>query len=149
IEIGLIEHVPERPRRPRPVVAAAAVDENLLEADLQQPAVHAELDEVLFGVVVIWRHPVRVRSGDRRVVFRKNIARAVDRQVGFLDARDADLADRKYRHVFPRGVVAGLVPATPNLKVWNENNRGGRDKARPRPERELQWTSASGTVAPS
>jgi len=27
------------------------------------------------------------------------------------------------------GVVAGLVPATPNLKVQSEHNRGGRDES--------------------
>src|SRR5258706_14475136 len=101
VELGLIEHVPERPRRPRPVVAAAAVDENLLRPDLHQPAMHAELDEVFLGVVVVWRHPVRMGGSDRGVVFGKNVARAVDRQGGFLDAPDADLADRKYRHGFP------------------------------------------------
>jgi hypothetical protein len=26
------------------------------------------------------------------------------------------------------GVVAGLVPATPNYKAHSNNNRGGRDK---------------------
>jgi len=28
----------------------------------------------------------------------------------------------------PAAVVAGLVPATPNLKAQSKNNRGGRDK---------------------
>jgi len=27
------------------------------------------------------------------------------------------------------GAVAGLVPATPNLKAQSENNQGGRDKS--------------------
>jgi hypothetical protein len=96
IEVGLIEHVPKRPRRPRLVVAATAVDENLLAPDLHEPAVHAKLDEVLFGVVVIWRHPMHVGGGDRGIIFRKNIARTVDRQVGFLDAPDARFAHRKH-----------------------------------------------------
>src|SRR5262249_13473951 len=71
----------------------------------------------------------------RCVIFGKNLARAVDRQIGFLDARDTHLTDREYRHFFPPvcagassigaaldriealdGVVAGLVPATRNLR---------------------------------
>jgi hypothetical protein len=32
------------------------------------------------------------------------------------------------------GVVAGLVPATPNFKAQSKNNRGGRDKPGHDPE---------------
>src|SRR5262245_36872077 len=40
-----VEHIPERARRPRFVVAAARVDQDLLVVDLQQPTVHAQFDE--------------------------------------------------------------------------------------------------------
>ena len=43
-EIRLVEHVPERPARLDLVVAAAAVDQDFLAADLQQPAMHREPD---------------------------------------------------------------------------------------------------------
>ena len=42
LEIGLVEHVPERPAGLVLVVAAAAVDQDGLAADLQQPAMHRQ-----------------------------------------------------------------------------------------------------------
>src|SRR5215831_5035460 len=143
-EVGCIEHVPERPRRPRPVVAAAAVDENALAADLQQPAVHAELDEVLLGVIVMRRHPMGVLRGDPGVVFGENVARAVHRQISLLNTRDAGLADRKYRHLFPTfcsrtfSAKYSLIATVKTSQLFQVSVRG-----------RTAWTLASEIAAPS
>ncbi|MFZ0101521.1 MAG: hypothetical protein WAL49_04465, partial [Pseudolabrys sp.] len=57
IKIRNIEHVPERPSGLDLVVAAAGVDQDLLAADLQQPAVDGEPDQSLVSVVVMRRQP--------------------------------------------------------------------------------------------
>ena len=44
LEIGLVEHVPERPAGLVLLVAAAGVDQDGLAADLEQPAVHHQPD---------------------------------------------------------------------------------------------------------
>jgi hypothetical protein len=93
VEVG-----PERPVRLELVVAAAGVDQDVLIPDPQQPAVHAELDQPAVRLVVVRRKPVRVLPVDLVAPLGKDLRRRVGRQIGFLDARHADLADRKDRH---------------------------------------------------
>ena len=93
LEVVDVEHVPERPARLDLVVAAAGVDQDLLAADLQQPAMHAELDLSGIGVVVVRRQPMLVLGQMRIAEVRKNVPQHIVRNVGFLDARDGGLAD--------------------------------------------------------
>jgi hypothetical protein len=108
VQIGGIEHVPKRPRGPRFVIAATCVDENLLLADLQKPAMHAELDEAGAGVIVIGRKPMLVLCEDLLVPFRKEITWPIHRQIRLLDPRDRRLAKREpgSRGLCPRGGIA-------------------------------------------
>ena len=76
---GRVEHAPPRPRRPHAIVAAARVDQDLLPADLKQPAMHAEFDLGGRGIVVIWRQPMRMLLVDLVGEFRKQLLRIVDR----------------------------------------------------------------------
>ena len=79
VEIGRVQHAPPRPRRAHAIVAAAGVDQDLLPADLQQPAVHAELDLGRRRIVVAGREPVRMLVADRVGEFGKQLLRVVDR----------------------------------------------------------------------
>jgi hypothetical protein len=90
--------VPPRPRRLGFVVAAAGIDQDFLAADLQQPAMHAEHDRAFAGIIVVWRQPVFVLGHVRVGEVRKNVAQRIVRDVGFLDARDSDLAQGEHRH---------------------------------------------------
>src|SRR5262245_25159480 len=116
LEIGRVEHVPERPRWPAPVVAAAAVDQDGLAADFQEPAVHAELDEVLVAIVVMRRHPMGMLCRDRIGVFWKDVARPIDRQIGLLDPGNAGLANGELGHCM--SFYSTLVPQDLPVKVW-------------------------------
>ena len=93
VEPRRVEHVPRRPQRPGFLVAAAAVDQDLAAVELQQPAVHAELDLARGRIVVVGRQPVRVLGELRLGHRRENIRHRIDRQIGFLDAGDGGLAD--------------------------------------------------------
>jgi len=42
------------------------------------------------------------------------------------------------------GVVAGLVPATPNVEAQSKNNRGGRDKPGHDAGRHARWFNLTG-----
>jgi hypothetical protein len=98
VEIGRVEQVPERPPRLDLVVAATAVDQDILAPDLQEPAVHAELYESARRVVMARRQPRGMPGEDMVVEFGKDVAGAISRAIGLLDAGNAGLADRKHSH---------------------------------------------------
>ena len=110
VEPRFVEHIPVRAGRPRLVIAAAAVDQNLLAVDLEQPAMDAELDLLAGDFVVVRRQPVPMllQVGFRE--FRKDVGDRIDRQIGFLDPRDRRLADFEGLHRFPRVFAAYQRP---------------------------------------
>jgi hypothetical protein len=98
LEVGQIEHVPEGTPGLGFVVAAARVDQDLLAADLQQPAVNRQLDQSCIGFIMVRRQPGLVLGHMRVVEFRKNFARRIGRKVCFLDARDDGIAYGEHQH---------------------------------------------------
>src|SRR5262249_42681783 len=98
LEIGRLEHAPPGPRRAHAIVAAAGVDQDLLAADLEQPAVHAELDLAARRLVVARCEPAFMLAQNVVGELRKDFPRIVDREVGFLDAGYGCLADRMLEH---------------------------------------------------
>jgi hypothetical protein len=109
LQPGNIEHVPERPRRLDLVVAAAAVDQDVLTTDLHEPAVDAELYEAAGRIIVARRKPCGVLGEDMLVEFGKNIARTIGRAIGLFDAGNVRLADREHSH--------GLAPIAPTCAM--------------------------------
>src|SRR5664279_3326394 len=98
VEPRRVEHVPMRSLWARLVVAAATVDQDLAAVDLQQPAMDAELEQIAGWIVMVRRKPVAVLLEMRVGPFREQITRAVDRQIGFLNAGNRGFADLEYRH---------------------------------------------------
>ena len=72
-----VKHVPEGPPRLDLAVAAAGVDENFLAADLQQPAMHAELDESRLRIEMARGEPLAVLGENGVRAFGKNVGNAV------------------------------------------------------------------------
>ena len=93
LEPRRVEHVPCRPQRPRFLVAAAAVDQDLAAVELQQPAMHAQFDLARGRIVVMRAEPVGVLGELRLGHRRENIRYRINRQIGFLDAGDGGVAD--------------------------------------------------------
>ena len=119
-----VEHVPPRPARLDLVVAAAAVDEDFLAADLQEPAMHAEHDQAFAGIVVMRRQPAFVLGHMRVGEVREDVAQRIAREIGFLDARDGGLPDREGPQLFafdvyPWRSLFALVEDT----LWWSNER--------------------------
>jgi hypothetical protein len=75
---------------------AAGVDQNLAAVELQQPAMHAELELARLRIVVVRRQPMPVLFEMSFGKFRENFRRRVDRKVGFLDAGNGRFADLEY-----------------------------------------------------
>src|SRR5262249_1216035 len=100
LEVRRVEHAPPRPCRAHAIVAATGVDQDLLAADLEQPAVHAQLDLAARRLVVVRCGPVFILARDIVGEFRKDFLRVVDREIGFLDAGYGCVADRILEHAF-------------------------------------------------
>jgi hypothetical protein len=88
--------VPEGPPRLGFVVAAARVDQDLLAADLQQPAMNRQPDQSCTGFIMVRRQPGLVLGHMPISEFRENIARRIGRKVCFLDARNCGIANSEY-----------------------------------------------------
>jgi hypothetical protein len=100
-EVGRVHHVPEWPPGLVLVIAAARVDQDLLLADLQEPAVHAELDQAGFRLVVIGREPRPVLVQNLLAQVGKDLGRRIGRAIDFLDPGDGGSAYVEYRHARP------------------------------------------------
>src|SRR6202012_4391540 len=112
----LVEHVPPRPQRPRFVVTATTVDQNLAAVDLQQPAMDAELELVGFRIVVIGHEPMAVLFQMRLSPGGKQLAWAVNWTIGLFDARNGGFSDLENRHCRYR---SGWIDRRPLGQPWS------------------------------
>ncbi|HEY6979555.1 MAG TPA: hypothetical protein VH499_01265 [Reyranella sp.] len=101
LEIPGLHHVPLRPIGARLVIADTGVDQDTLAADLDQPAMDAELQEARGFVIVIGQEPVAMLAHDIGVPGRKELLGLEVELVALLDTGDDGATQLQFDHCFP------------------------------------------------